>query len=121
MLPPFFPAINTTAVKAIFGSKPLRVLPFGDVDPTIVKPYAAWQNVFGSPENYLGDAPRMDAWGIQVDVYATTEAECDAAAKVLRDALELVAYITNWRATLREPDTKLYRMGFDVEFLSARS
>jgi hypothetical protein len=120
-LPPFFPAINVASVWAVFGANAVRVLPFGEMPQGATKPYAVWQTVFGSPENYLGDVPRMDAWGIQVDVYAKTIEACIQGATVLRDALEPVSHITSWRATLKEPATELYRMGFDVEFLSSRS
>lgn len=121
MNPPFFTTVNVTAVRAVFleGSE-LRVYPFGDSPQNGNKPYAVWQTISGSPENYLGGLPDMDNWVVQVDVYAEEVSDANDGAEVLRDALEPVAYITAWRGTSREPETRLYRYSFDVEFQTPR-
>jgi hypothetical protein len=123
--PPFFPAVNVAAVQAVLGSNPLRVYPFGEAPQGEPRPYAVWQTIAGTPEAYLGDVPDNDAWLVQVDVYAESESPetgiraVTEAARVLREALETVAYITSLRPFPRE-GTRLYRYSFDVSFQTAR-
>jgi hypothetical protein len=126
MNPPFFPAINVSAVWAVFGSNPVRVFPFGEAPKDTGKPYAVWQTVNGRPYNYLNEVPDGDDWLVQVDVYVESESPATAinqvteGARVLRDALEPVAHITAWRGASREPTTKFYRYSFDVSFVTSR-
>jgi hypothetical protein len=118
---PLFATLNaSSAVKAIFGSNPLRVYPFGEAPQGVTLPYVVFQTVAGSPENYLNQTPDMDAWTPQVDVYASTPTAAYAGAQAVRDALEPVAHITAWRGESRDPDTNHYRYSFDVDFMTPR-
>jgi hypothetical protein len=120
MFPPIHEAVAVPAVTALLGSDPLRFYPFGHAPQDTVAPYAVWQVVFGSPENYLSGRPDLDGFGVQVDVYAPTGTVARQVAAALRDALELVAYISAWRGESRDNDTGLIRFSFDVDFLSPR-
>lgn len=125
MFPPLFATLNaSSAVRAIFGTAPLRVYPFGDApakgQPGYAVPYAVFQTIYGSPENYLGEVPDMDGWGVQIDVYAESLSAARAGAQAIRDAIEPVAYVVAYNAELREPDTRLFRYSFDVAFLTSR-
>lgn len=106
-------------MKAVLGTTP-RLYLFGEAPPNVPKPYAVWQQVFGSPENYLGQAPDVDSYGVQVDVYGTTAAACRGVAMALRDALEGAAHVTAWNGESRDPDTRDYRYTFTVEFVQSR-
>lgn len=120
MTPPVFETVKDNAgVKAIFGNVP-RVYPFGEAPPNVAKPYAVWQLAYGSPENFLGQAPDMDNFGTQIDVYAQTATAARGGARVLRDALQMVAYVTAWNGEGRDPETRDYRYSFTVEFLEQR-
>lgn len=121
MLPPLFAILKASApVTAIFGSNPLRVYGFGRARQDEALPYAVFQTVAGTPENYLGQVPDMDGMTLQLDIYAaTTDAAMDGA-EVIRDALEPVAYVTAWRGESQDPDTKRFRYSFDVDFLTSR-
>lgn len=130
MNPPFFQVINVPAVRAVFGTNPTRVWPFGDA-PDENPPrqvYAVFQTISGNPEQYINQVPDSDDWLVQVDVYVeSATGRSDEAidlvtngARVLRDAIEPVAYITAWRTATREPGTRLYRYGFDVAFVTSR-
>jgi hypothetical protein len=122
MFPPLFARLNaSSAVKALLGTSPLRVWPFGEVMAGAIKPYAVWQIITGSPENFLAGVPDTDGFTTQLDVYGDTPATVRAAAVALRDALEPVAYIVSWREPPREPDTNLYRISFDVDWLTPRT
>jgi hypothetical protein len=132
MNPPLFATLfASSAVKAIFGSSPLRIYAFGDAPAKgatgYAVPYAVFQTVFGSPENYLGNVPDLDAWRVQVDVYATdTGAGGNAltnarnGAKAIRDALEPVAYVVSFNLEGKDEATQLHRYSFDVSFQTSR-
>ncbi|STT07338.1 Protein of uncharacterised function (DUF3168) [Klebsiella michiganensis] len=54
MIAPIFSVCAASqAVKDLLGTNPVRLYPFGIQDDNIVYPYAVWQNIGGSPENYL--------------------------------------------------------------------
>lgn len=108
------------AVTALLGVQPTRLFPFGDAPQGIVKPYAVWQLVTGSPENFLAGRPDMDGYSLQVDVYAVSAASARAVTQALSGAIELKAYVTRWGGESRDNETKLYRSSFDVDWLVSR-
>jgi len=125
MYPPLFSTLfASTSVKAIFGSAPLRVYPFGDAPAKgsagYALPYAVFQTVGGSPENYLNQAPDLDNWRPQMDVYAASLTLARNAAEAVRDALEPVAYIVSWNGEFRDSETQLFRISFDLSFQTPR-
>ena len=122
MKPPIFDIIKVvSAVTALLGTDPVRFFPFGQAPDDVEMPYAVWQTVSGSPENYLSGTPSIDNWMAQVDVYAKKGSTARNVAEALRDALEadLTAYITAWRGERKEDDN-IFRYSFDVEFLTER-
>lgn len=126
MIPPIFPAVNVAAVQALLksGANELRFYAWGRAPQNPVTPYAVWQTVFGSPENYLGNTPDADGFGTQINVYADPtpagSEKARAVAQALRDALEPVAYITAWRGESRDPETGRYVYSFDCEWVTNR-
>lgn len=122
MIPPVFPtAFASAAVKAALGTSPCRVYPFGEAPEGVTLPYAAWQIITGSPENYLSNTPDTDSYTVQVDVYGATSASVLAAAKTLRDAFEPVAHIVRWGGTGRDPVTRNFSFSFDVDWIDYRA
>jgi hypothetical protein len=120
MFPPFFDTVkNVAAVKAAFGNSP-RIFPHGMADQNTLKPYCVFQVITGNPENYLGQLPDMDSFGVQVDVYAASPQAAADGAKAIRDAVEPVAYVDAWRGQFKDPDTTLFRFSFDVSFNTPR-
>nr|DAW46452.1 MAG TPA: tail component [Caudoviricetes sp.] len=121
MYPPLFKAAAASdQVKALLGSDPVRVYPFGDAAEGTSLPYAVWQVISGNPENFLAGRPDIDRFGTQIDVYAGTAAAARAAAQALLEAFETVAYVTAYNGESRDPDTQNYRYSFDVEWLTRR-
>lgn len=108
------------AVIAVLGSSPVRFYPFGEAPQDGAKPYAVWQSIGGSPENYLGDVPDVDTFGLQIDCYAESAQQCRDIAQALRDAIEPHAHIVAWRGDSRDVATKLYRYSFDVDWIVTR-
>jgi hypothetical protein len=121
MIPPIFATcMESSEVIDLLGSSPMRVYQFGRAPQNVVRPYAVWQVVGGTPENYLGNVPDIDRFATQIDVYATTASDARDVARAMRDAIEPVAHIVGWRGEDREPETQLYRVSFDVDWFVHR-
>ncbi|MBF8793611.1 DUF3168 domain-containing protein [Pseudomonas monteilii] len=122
MTPPIVQACSASAaVTALLGSGvDLRLYSFGEAPEGVIKPYAVWQLVNGSPENYLAGRPDADGFTLQVDVYGTTGTSVRQVRDAIRDAVELQAYITRWGGESRDPATKNYRTSFDVDWIVLR-
>lgn len=117
MYPPIFATCKaSSAVTALLGTSPVRLYPFGEAPQGVARPYAVWQGIGGSPENYLGQTSDVDLFSLQVDVYADSVDAARAVAAALRDAIEPVAHIVGWRGESREPDTNFFRYSFDVDW-----
>jgi len=121
MFPPIFTVCRASPeVVALLGSAPMRLYPFAEAEQGTARPYAVWQIIGGSPENYITNVPDVDRFGLQVDVYAADVDDAREVAAALRDAIEPHAHITAWRGESREPDTRLYRVSFDVSWFVQR-
>lgn len=122
MTAPIFEICSKDAgVGALLGTGvSTRLYSFGEAPAEVTKPYAVWQVMSGSPENYLAGRPDVDGFTLQVDVYATTGTVARRVRDALRDAIELSAYITRWGIEGRDPTTKNYRAGFDVDWIVQR-
>ena len=107
-------------VTALLGLSPTRLYPFGEAPEGVAKPYAVWQLVTGSPENYLAGRPDLDGYTLQVDVYGTTAASARAVTAAISAAIELQAYVTRWGGESKDTETKLYRSSFDIDWLVPR-
>lgn len=121
MFPPIFAICSaSTAVKALIGTSPVRLYPFGDAPQTVTKPYVVWQTVTGQPENYVSNTPDIDSYTVQVDVYATTATGARDVAKAMRDAIEPYAHVVRWGGESRDSETQNYRFSFDVDWFVRR-
>lgn len=108
-------------VTALLGSGvDLRMYPFGEAPEGVMKPYAVWQLVNGSPENYLAGRPDADGFTLQVDVYGATSKSVRQVRDAIRDAIELRAYVTRWGGESRDTATKNFRASFDVDWMVLR-
>lgn len=122
MYPPVFETLkNNTAVAALLGGSPFRVFVPGEAPQETKNTYLVWQMIGGQPENYVGDLPDLDSYTVQMDVYAATLSDARAVAKAVRDAIEPVAYVAGWLGESREVDTRLYRVSFQVDWITDRS
>ncbi|EKT4543004.1 DUF3168 domain-containing protein [Pseudomonas putida] len=122
MTPPIVQAcLNSPAVTALLGvGTGMRLYSFGEAEQDVAKPYAVWQIVNGTPDNYLAGRPDLDGFTLQVDVYATTGDSARKVRDAIRDAVELDAYVTRWGVEGRDPETKNYRASFDVDWMVSR-
>src|SRR4030042_2543722 len=121
MYPPLFAIVSIDGdVQTSFGTSPVKGFSFGGAPEMTVLPYAVWQVVGGTPENYMGNSPDMDTYFVQVDVYGKTAASARNSAETLRDAIEPNAHVVSWRGESKDAETQHYRYSFDVNFLTAR-
>lgn len=125
MFTPIYPPVAaSTAAKALLGSNPVRFYQFGMAPQNVQKPYAVWQRVFGTPENYISNAPDIDSYTIQVDVYASPDSSGANTARnvalAIRDAIEPHCHITSWLGESIDPDTKNHRFSFQTDWWVSR-
>jgi hypothetical protein len=122
MTAPIFQVCSQAAgVTALLGAgAALRLYSFGEAPEGVAKPYAVWQLVNGSPENYLAGRPDVDGFSLQIDVYGTTGTSARKVRDAIRDAIELRANVTRWGGETRDPTTKNYRTSFDVDWIVRR-
>ena len=122
MKAPIFEVCSQDAgVTALLGAgADLRLYSFGEAPDGVVKPYAVWQLVNGTPENYLAGRPDADGFTLQVDVYGATGTSSRQVREAIRDAIELRAYVTRWGGESRDPTTNNYRTSFDVDWIVQR-
>lgn len=102
------------------GGPHLKLYPFGEAPEGVTKPYAVWQLVTGSPENYLSGRPDMDGFTLQVDVYAITATSARSVTEAIAYAIELKANVVRWGGENKDVATKLYRSSFDIDWLVPR-
>lgn len=124
--PPIYQKAKASAeVVALLGNEP-RVYLFGEAAQGVQDPYAVWQTVSGTAENYLDSSPNIDRMTTQIDVYGKTANQVRSVAEALRNALEFSSsnidggYVVAWRGESRDPATRRYRYSFDIEWILYR-
>lgn len=121
MFPPVFETlVAVPAITAIMGTSPVRIFP-NEAKQGTKPPYAVYNLTNGTPENYLGNLPDLDQYTTQIDIYATTIDQVREIAKLFRDAIEPVAYITAWLGEAKDFETKLEVLSFDVDWQTDRT
>lgn len=124
MTAPIFELLNASdEVKSFLKTDTkLRVYEFGLAPDAPVPPYLVWQEITGIPQNHLDCPANTDHVPIQIDIYALEPQHLRTIREAARKALELdnSCTITSLRGNEREPDTKLYRTGFDSNWFVDR-
>lgn len=123
MYPPIFPPVKaSSACRALLqgGTGEMRFYQSGLAPQNVQKPYAVWSRVFGQPYNHMNEVPNTDTFTLQVDIYADSAESSRNVAVAIRDAIEPLAYITNWLNESRDTETKNYRFGFQIDWIVER-
>ena len=121
MNPDLFPILNAdTATKAVLGSNPLRVFPWGRAPQNVVKPYAVYAVYNANPENYLDQSPDIDNKGTQINIYADNAVSLQSAFVAVRNALEPHAHMTSFATPDLDADTDLYSCRMEFDFWDGR-
>lgn len=121
MFAPIYRTIRTPAVQAIAGD---RIYGKGMAPQNVATPYITWFVVLGQPYDHMSGAPTADNDTIQIDCWAgpgdDQELVCNQLAKAVRDALDAAGQACRIIIDTREPDTKLFRAGLQVDFIHNR-
>ncbi len=116
MIPPIYTTLQASStVRGIFGARP-RIFEDGEAPQGVATPYATWLVVSGVPENSLGESPSIERQGVQIDVWAATQAEATAGAEAIRDQMETVTHMTAWRSPPRDESTRRFRRSMDFDY-----
>jgi hypothetical protein len=122
LLPAVYPILRDDAGVAALISG--RVYRHGSAPQNVVAPYVTWSLVTGTPENTLGDLPRVDRHEIQVDCWSENTGSgsrgIETLAQAVRDALEPVAHCTAINLDERDVDTQRYRISLQFTFWTDR-
>lgn len=119
--PPIFQvAASDPGVTDLLGSNPTRLYLFGLAPEKPIGTYCVWQVVNGAPEGFLAGRPDAEAYGLQLDVYASTAAAARAAGHAIEYAIELSSTITSYNGETKDAETGLYRYSFDVDWIVRR-
>jgi len=123
MFAPIYKTLNTSAVQAIIGNPP-RIYSSDMAPQGVAAPYITWFVVHGQPYDHLSGPPGADSDTIQIDCWAgpmdKSELDCVKLAKAVRDALDAAGQANQIIINTRESDTKLFRIGLQVEFIHNR-
>ena len=104
------------------GNESLRAYEFGLAKDKPTTPYLVWQDISGDPQNNLDCPAKTDHITIQIDIYTTNPTQLSLIKEAARKALEVdnSCTVTSLRGNEREPETKLYRTGFDSNWFVDR-
>lgn len=121
MFAPIYETLQTDAIKDIVGD---RIYAFGSAPQGTRTPYITWLVVSTGPHNQLSGAPCGDTDTVQIDCWtgpqSSEEQSCVTLAKAVRDALDAAGQATMVIVNGREPDTKLFRISLQTEFIYSR-
>ena len=124
MTAPIFKLLNASDEVKSFLQRGniLRAYEFGLAPDAPIKPYLVWQDISGDPLNNIDCPAVTDHITIQIDIYTTDPLHLRTIREAVRKALELdhSCTVTNLRGNEREPETKLYRTGFDSNWFVDR-
>ncbi len=123
MFAPIYQTLNTAAVRTLSGNPP-RIYGKGQAPQGTLAPYITWFVVVDQPYDHLSGAPGADNDTIQIDCWAgpddDQETVCNNLAKAVRDALDAAGQANRIIIDHREPDTKFFRVGLQVDFIYNR-
>lgn len=118
MLPPIYPIL--AAAPAVAAQVAARIYPHAEAPQDVEAPYITWFLAGGSPENTLSESPLVDRITVQIDCWHPTSSGVVQMAVAVRDAIEPHAHITGYPINIRDPETKLYRIGLQLDWWLSR-
>ena len=120
MLPPVFETLSQPPVQQYVGTNPTRIFDFGASPANVLRPYIVFSQISGNPSDNISDAPRVDFDAVQIDAYGEDRAQIRALGKAVQAALDDAGVANRLSIQTFEPETGLYRIGFDADFITHR-
>lgn len=119
MLPPIFKTLNIPSIQDFVGVNPARIYDFGHAPDGTAAPYIVFFQVAGRPHAQISGAPESDSDLVQVDCYAE-RGRIRSLAKAVQAALDEAGQSNRMVLQSYDNDTQLCRIGFEVDWISAR-
>lgn len=115
--------IGTAEVLAILGGDD-RIFRSGNAPQGTATPYITWFTIGDEPFDHLSGPPKTDRDTVQIDCYAGPGGSAERGvldlAGAVRDALDAAGISNRLVVDLLEPDTMLYRIGLQADFIHDR-
>ena len=108
------------AAPAVVQTVGDRIARHGEISQGEARPYIVWQIVSGLPYDHLSGAAVSDFTGVQLDCYHQTDKGVEELARAVRAALDAALIVNRVILDHRDPDTKLYRVGLQADFIENR-
>ena len=108
------------ANATVLSSVSTRIYRHGAAPQDVVKPYVTWFVITGMPELQISGTPCSDMDTIQIDVWHETDSGVETLAYAVRSALDSAGHANRMIQDLRETDTRLYRISFEVDIIQSR-
>lgn len=94
-----------------------RIGRHGEIPQTERRPYIVWTIVSDAPQLQLSGPPCATFCTVQVDCYHETDAGIEGLAQSVRAALDAAGIANRVVVNRVDPDTKLYRVSLDADFI----
>lgn len=117
MFPAVYQTLRTPAVVAIVDD---RIGRHGEVGQDERRPYITWSIVIGNPHDHLSGPPPSDFTTVDINCWHPTDAGVETLALAVRAALDAALICNRVRVNRRDPDTRLYRVGLEADFITQR-
>lgn len=118
--PNIFSFLSDEAKEALKSGQIIKFFRLGEMPQNTKEPYVIWQQVSGVPYNSLSCRPTTEHLTIQIDCYASSAEKSRNICHLIEKSLELKGVATSYRS-FYEAETKLFRSGFDIDFIENRS
>lgn len=117
MFPPVFKTLDVATITTIVED---RIGRHGEVAQTERRPYITWSIVVGDPHDHLSGAPPSDFTTVDINCWHATDRGAEQLALAVRAALDANLICNRVRVDRRDPDTRLYRIGLEADFITQR-
>lgn len=118
MFPPVYQTLRTNATVIALVAD--RISRHGDIPQDSTRPYIVWQIVLGQPYDQISGMPCGDFTTVQIDVYHPHDAGVQQLGVAVRAALDTAGHANRVVINNRDPETKLYRVGLEADFITQR-
>lgn len=108
------------AQPAISGAVGNRIYRHGYALDSPQRPYITWFLVAGNPEDQLSGVPCTDFDLVQIDAWSDKDSQVEQIAYAVREALDAAGHANRLIMNTFDKDTKLYRIGIEVNFIRPR-
>ena len=118
MFPPVFTTLNQPELQAFVGADPVRMYDFGTAPQSVERPYIIFTSISNAPHEQISGAPCSDVDVVQIDMYADSREQVRAMARVVRQILDNAGWSNRLNLQMYEPDTGLFRISMDCDFIT---